>query len=229
MLFRLVQDAIWRRKFWKEQRSLAHSHSVKSTCTLAVWFCGSCSQDVHWLEVMNAYQKFSDGIFKYPYFSEPVDDYRLPFEEDVGLRPSLMDLENLVAVQKKRPTFKPVWRQNPVRIIQVLVLLPYLTFFSFLARYPYLYNDRRNVGRGSGSTYRRRLCIRTFVGRGLVTRCIVSFKFKRFGHCIRYDPVDIGLHFEFDNAGVRRVERAGTDAAAQRGKRISFGLHRSLL
>lgn len=43
---------------------------------------------------------------------EPVDEYRLPFEEEVGQYPTLEDMQEAVAQQKKRPLIKDSWRKN---------------------------------------------------------------------------------------------------------------------
>lgn len=39
-------------------------------------------------------------------------DYRLPFEEEVGQHPTLEDMQEVVAQQKKRPAFRNEWREN---------------------------------------------------------------------------------------------------------------------
>lgn len=44
----------------------------------------------------------------------PVGEYKLPFEEEIGSKPSLAEMQNLVAVQRKRPLMKDSWRANPV-------------------------------------------------------------------------------------------------------------------
>jgi len=44
---------------------------------------------------------------------EPVGEYRLPFEEDVGLKPELQELQKFVVSEKRRPVFKNHWRQHP--------------------------------------------------------------------------------------------------------------------
>lgn len=65
----------------------------------------------------------------------PVEDYQLPFEEEVGLHPSLEDMQQVVVQQRMRPQIRPDWRNHVVskniienenekilRIIQVLLL-----------------------------------------------------------------------------------------------------------
>ncbi|KAG7524461.1 activin receptor type-2B-like [Solea senegalensis] len=42
----------------------------------------------------------------------PVDQYLLPFEEDVGVHPSLEDLQDVVVHKKMRPLFKDLWLKH---------------------------------------------------------------------------------------------------------------------
>ncbi|XP_059182926.1 activin receptor type-2B-like [Centropristis striata] len=42
----------------------------------------------------------------------PVDEYMLPFEEEVGQHPSLEDLQEVVVHKKMRPVFKDVWLKH---------------------------------------------------------------------------------------------------------------------
>ncbi|XP_034998181.1 activin receptor type-2B-like [Hippoglossus stenolepis] len=42
----------------------------------------------------------------------PVDEYMLPFEEDVGQHPSLEDLQEVVVHKKMRPVFKDLWLKH---------------------------------------------------------------------------------------------------------------------
>ncbi|KAJ0022586.1 hypothetical protein NQD34_014720, partial [Periophthalmus magnuspinnatus] len=42
----------------------------------------------------------------------PVDEYQLPFEEEVGQHPSLEDLQEIVVHKKLRPTFKEQWLKH---------------------------------------------------------------------------------------------------------------------
>lgn len=51
--------------------------------------------------------------------SGPVDEYRLPFEEEVGSHPSLEDMQQAVVHKKIRPTFRPDWSVHTVRYIHV--------------------------------------------------------------------------------------------------------------
>jgi len=43
----------------------------------------------------------------------PVDDYQLPFEEEVGLHPTLDDMQECVVHKKQRPVFKEHWYRHP--------------------------------------------------------------------------------------------------------------------
>jgi len=48
----------------------------------------------------------------------PTPDYQLPFEKDVGLHPSLEEMQVLVAKNRKRPTFPDTWKDtNQVRSV----------------------------------------------------------------------------------------------------------------
>uniref|UniRef100_A0A671NST9 Serine/threonine-protein kinase receptor n=1 Tax=Sinocyclocheilus anshuiensis TaxID=1608454 RepID=A0A671NST9_9TELE len=42
----------------------------------------------------------------------PVDEYMLPFEEEIGQHPSLEDLQDLVVHKKMRPAFKDCWLKH---------------------------------------------------------------------------------------------------------------------
>ncbi|CAG5118529.1 unnamed protein product [Candidula unifasciata] len=42
----------------------------------------------------------------------PVDSYRLPFEAEVGLQPTLEEMQTLVVTQRMRPAINPVWRKH---------------------------------------------------------------------------------------------------------------------
>ncbi|XP_015794702.1 activin receptor type-2A [Tetranychus urticae] len=41
------------------------------------------------------------------------DKYMLPFEEEVGLNPTLEDMQRVVCQMKRRPEIKPIWRSYP--------------------------------------------------------------------------------------------------------------------
>lgn len=43
----------------------------------------------------------------------PVKEHRLPFEEEVGLHPTLEDMQEAVAQQKKRPIIQEAWLKHP--------------------------------------------------------------------------------------------------------------------
>uniref|UniRef100_A0A8D2LK98 Serine/threonine-protein kinase receptor n=1 Tax=Varanus komodoensis TaxID=61221 RepID=A0A8D2LK98_VARKO len=43
----------------------------------------------------------------------PVDEYMLPFEEEIGQHPSLEDLQEVVVHKKMRPVFKEQWLKHP--------------------------------------------------------------------------------------------------------------------
>lgn len=43
----------------------------------------------------------------------PISEYRLPFEEEVGLHPSLEDMQDLVVHKKQRPVLRNDWKSHP--------------------------------------------------------------------------------------------------------------------
>lgn len=50
-------------------------------------------------------------------FSGPVDEYMLPFEEEVGQHPTLEDMQEVVVHKKLRPTLRECWHKHPVRTL----------------------------------------------------------------------------------------------------------------
>uniref|UniRef100_A0AC11E5S0 Activin A receptor type 2B n=1 Tax=Ovis aries TaxID=9940 RepID=A0AC11E5S0_SHEEP len=46
----------------------------------------------------------------------PVDEYMLPFEEEIGQHPSLEELQEVVVHKKMRPAIKDHWLKHPVRV-----------------------------------------------------------------------------------------------------------------
>lgn len=48
--------------------------------------------------------------------SGPVDEYMLPFEEEIGQHPSLEDLQDVVVHKKMRPVFKDCWLKHSVSV-----------------------------------------------------------------------------------------------------------------
>ena len=48
-------------------------------------------------------------------FSGPVEEYRLPFEDEVGSHPSLEDMQQAVVHKKIRPKFRADWFAHSVR------------------------------------------------------------------------------------------------------------------
>ncbi|KAL7976445.1 hypothetical protein Chor_008394 [Crotalus horridus] len=46
-------------------------------------------------------------------FQCPVDEYLLPFEEEIGQHPSLEELQEIVVHKKMRPVFKDHWLKHP--------------------------------------------------------------------------------------------------------------------
>lgn len=46
--------------------------------------------------------------------SGPVDEYMLPFEEEVGQHPSLEDMQEVVVHKKLRPCLRDCWQKHTV-------------------------------------------------------------------------------------------------------------------
>lgn len=44
----------------------------------------------------------------------PVDEYMLPFEEEIGQHPSLEDMQEVVVHKKKRPVLRECWQKHAV-------------------------------------------------------------------------------------------------------------------
>ena len=44
----------------------------------------------------------------------PIGEYRLPFEDEVGLHPTLEDMQESVVHKKERPIILETWRKHPV-------------------------------------------------------------------------------------------------------------------
>lgn len=47
----------------------------------------------------------------------PVGDYKLPFEDDVGLHPTLEDMQDVVVHKKMRPQIHEHWLRHSVRFL----------------------------------------------------------------------------------------------------------------
>lgn len=48
------------------------------------------------------------------FVADPVGDYKLPFEVEVGPHPSLGDMQDVVVSNKLRPKLERHWYSNPV-------------------------------------------------------------------------------------------------------------------
>lgn len=44
----------------------------------------------------------------------PVDEYMLPYEEEVGQHPSLEDMQEVVVFKRLRPTLRDCWQKHAV-------------------------------------------------------------------------------------------------------------------
>lgn len=52
----------------------------------------------------------------------PIGEYRLPFEEEVGLHPTLEDMQESVVHKKERPLILDTWRKHPVRFYRTFLI-----------------------------------------------------------------------------------------------------------
>lgn len=50
----------------------------------------------------------------------PIDEYQLPFVEEIGLHPTLEEMQQVVVIKKMRPVMKDGWRKNAV-ILFILI------------------------------------------------------------------------------------------------------------
>lgn len=50
----------------------------------------------------------------------PVDEYMLPFEEEVGQHPSLEDMQEVVVHKKLRPCLRDCWQKHAVSYCRIL-------------------------------------------------------------------------------------------------------------
>lgn len=70
----------------------------------------------------------------------PVGEYQLPFEEEVGSHPSLEDMQDLVVLNKVRPTIKEHWRKHAVSCCSVshlcgCLFAPFFLYVVFLLKW----------------------------------------------------------------------------------------------
>lgn len=45
---------------------------------------------------------------------DPVGEYKMPFEEELGLYPTVKDMQETVAQTRQRPIISNTWRSHPV-------------------------------------------------------------------------------------------------------------------
>lgn len=53
-------------------------------------------------------------MFLYVLFAGVFPEYKLPFEEEVGLHPSIESMQDVVVEQKLRPKIRGDWRAHKV-------------------------------------------------------------------------------------------------------------------
>lgn len=71
----------------------------------------------------------------------PVDEYMLPFEEEVGQHPTLEDMQEVVVHKKLRPTLRECWQKHAVRNIQTYT--PRFICIEFCPIYEHVYFSLR--------------------------------------------------------------------------------------
>lgn len=62
----------------------------------------------------------------------PVDEYMLPFEEEIGQHPSLEDLQDVVVHKKMRPVFKDWWLKHAVSTLRLEFILQQLKQYHII-------------------------------------------------------------------------------------------------
>lgn len=146
---RLEPDVTWLPKYWRVRSTLPAIRFYGLICTLADWCYGNWHRDARpkmWelpLEILlSDYQicllylcsslyalvKKLNRIYQFAW-QGPIGDYRLPFEEEVGLHPTLEDMQESVVVKKERPLIQETWRKHPVNTRAIPI--PYFVFSSF--------------------------------------------------------------------------------------------------
>lgn len=66
-------------------------------------------------------------IFNQLSIQGPIGEYRLPFEEEVGLHPTLEMMQESVVHKKERPLILDTWRKHSVRYYKftnIITLFP---------------------------------------------------------------------------------------------------------
>lgn len=85
-------------------------------CGLVLWELASrCTvQDVNiYLRIFHRFEMLETVSSFYSY-QGPIGEYRLPFEDEVGLHPTLEDMQESVVHKKERPLILETWRKHPV-------------------------------------------------------------------------------------------------------------------
>ena len=73
--------------------------------------------------ISTCHKEYFSLVLKWRIFflSGPVDEYKLPFEEEIGSHPSLEDMQQVVVQQKIRPKFRPDWFVHSVQTFTFLL------------------------------------------------------------------------------------------------------------
>lgn len=124
---RWEHDVTWLPKSWRAQSTSSVIHFCASICTPLASSCGSWHHGAP-LPTVNP-QALQSGFihtvlflfcpnFNFGHvhmFPGPVDEYMLPFEEEVGQHPSLEDMQEVVVHKKLRPCLRDCWQKHTVR------------------------------------------------------------------------------------------------------------------
>ena len=57
---------------------------------------------------------FTMSVLKYIVLEEAIPAYQLPYEEEVGPRPSLEQFQDIVVTRKLRPSLPAIWSKHEV-------------------------------------------------------------------------------------------------------------------
>lgn len=121
---RWERGATWLPKSWREPSTSSATPSCVSTCTPSASSSGSSRRGAppptvslthrhkNVFSVTVLHVKCNSGRVRAS--TGPVDEYMLPFEEEVGQHPSLEDMQEVVVHKKLRPCLRDCWQKHTV-------------------------------------------------------------------------------------------------------------------
>lgn len=129
---RWARGGTWPPRCSREPSTSRETPFCASTCTPWGWCCGSSCPAAKLPTVSRAGAPSVLGVVGEKWGSRvtpppptpprdslslpgPVDEYMLPFEEEIGQHPSLEELQEVVVHKKMRPAIKDHWLKHPVR------------------------------------------------------------------------------------------------------------------